>query len=81
MTTDTEQVTGIINQNIPEGPNSSLMPIGSGSGQGSGLIGDFMSSTQERQNRLTNPNKVQSFINNFTGSGSIRYWCPMIRSG
>ena len=49
-------------------------------GAGSGLIGDFMSSTQERQNRLTNPNKVQSFINDFTGTGQADIG-EMIRTG
>ena len=39
-----------------------------------------MSSTQERQNRLTNPNKVQSFINDFTGIGQADIG-EMIRTG
>ena len=78
-------VQGIINQNINQfqqggGGGGIPVAIGSGAGQGSGLIGDFMTATQERQNRLTNPNKVQSFINQFTGGGQ-RDIGEMIRTG
>ena len=58
----------------------STLPIGSATGSGSGLIGDFMTATQERQDRLTNPNKVQSFINKFTGGGQTDIG-EMIRTG
>ena len=71
----------IIGQDLRSGAGSAGIPsIGSGAGQGSGLIGDFMTATQERQNRLTNPNKVQSFINQFTGGGQ-RDIGEMIRTG
>ena len=78
-------VQGIINQNINQfqqggGGGGIPVAIGSGAGQGSGLIGDFMTATQQRQNRLTNPNKVQSFINQFTGGGQ-RDIGKMIRTG
>lgn len=78
-------VQGIINQNINQfqqggGGGGIPVAIGSGAGQGSGLIGDFMTATQQRQNRLTNPNKVQSFINQFTGGGQ-RDIGEMIRTG
>jgi hypothetical protein len=58
----------------------SALPIGSVTGSGSGLIGDYMTATQDRQNRLTNPNEIQSFINKFTGGGQ-RDIGEMIRSG
>ena len=45
-----------------------------------GLTQDFMTATQARQNRLTNPNKVQSFINDFTGTGQADIG-EMIRTG
>mgnify|MGYP003119520453 CR=1 FL=1 len=78
-------VQGIINQNINQfqqggGGGGIPVAIGSGAGQGSGLIGDFMTATQQRQNRLTSPNKVQSFINQFTGGGQ-RDIGEMIRTG
>ena len=58
----------------------STLPIGSSTGSGSGLIGDFMTATQERQNRLTNPNKATEFFNKFTGGGQ-RDIGEMIRTG
>ena len=58
----------------------STLPIGSVTGSGSGLIGDYMAATQDRQARLTNPNKVQSFINKFTGGGQADIG-EMIRTG
>ena len=66
----------IINQNINQFQNQGggipSSPIG--------LTQDFMTATQSRQNRLTNPNKVQSFINNFTGGGQADIG-EMIRTG
>ena len=52
-------------------------PIG---GAPSSLVSGFKTQTQDRQNRLTNPNKVQSFINNFTGGGQADIG-EMIRTG
>ena len=52
-------------------------PIG---GAPSSLVSDFKTQTQNRQNRLTNPNKVQSFINKFTGGGQADIG-EMIRTG
>ena len=52
-TTDTEQVTGIINQDIG----------GSGGPGGPGAVTDFYESITERQNRLNNPGKIQGLIN------------------
>lgn len=76
-----EGIQNIIGQDLRSGAGSAGIPsIGSGAGQGSGLIGDFMTATQERQNRLTNPNNVQSFINQFTGGGQ-RDIGEMIRTG
>ena len=59
---------------------SGALPIGSVTGSGSGLIGDYMSATQERQNRLTNPNKATEFFNKITGGGQ-RDIGEMIRTG
>ena len=77
-------VQGIINQNINQfqqggGGGGIPVAIGSGAGQGSGLIGDFMTATQQRQNRLTNPGKVASFIGDFIPQQ--RDIGAMIRSG
>jgi len=58
-------------------------PIGgapSFGGAPSSLVSGFKTQTQDRQNRLTNPNKVQSFINNFTGGGQADIG-EMIRTG
>ena len=44
------------------------------------MVSGFKTQTQERQNRLTNPNKVQSFINKFTGGGQADIG-EMIRTG
>jgi hypothetical protein len=66
------------NLGITNNDRSVALPIGSVTG--SGLIGDYMAATQERQNRLTNPNKVQSFINKFTGGGQADIG-EMIRTG
>jgi hypothetical protein len=52
-------------------------PIG---GAPSSLVSDFKTQTQNRQNRLTNPNKIQSFINKFTGGGQADIG-EMIRTG
>ena len=49
-------------------------------GAPSSLVSGFKTQTQDRQNRLTNPNKVQSFINNFTGGGQADIG-EMIRTG
>jgi hypothetical protein len=49
-------------------------------GAPSSLVSDFKTQTQNRQNRLTNPNKVQSFINKFTGGGQADIG-EMIRTG
>jgi hypothetical protein len=68
------------NLGITNNDRSVALPIGSVTGSGSGLIGDYMAATQERQNRLTNPNKVQSFINKFTGGGQADIG-EMIRTG
>ena len=67
------------NQSSGNDGRSSALPIGSVSG-GSGLIGDYMAATQERQNRLTNPNVPTSFISSLTGGGQ-RDIGEMIRSG
>mgnify|MGYP000117642319 CR=1 FL=1 len=53
---------------------------GSIGGAPSSLVSGFKTQTQDRQNRLTNPNKVQSFINNFTGGGQADIG-EMIRTG
>jgi hypothetical protein len=66
------------NLGITNNDRSVALPIGSVTG--SGLVGDYMAATQDRQNRLTNPNKVQSFINNFTGGGQADIG-EMIRTG
>ena len=88
-TTSTTPSTGtgvqsIINQNINQfqqggGSRGTPVAIGSRAGQGSGLIGDFTTATQERQNRLTNPGKVASFIGDFIPQQ--RDIGAMIRSG
>ena len=49
----TEQVTGIINQDISS----------SGGPGGPGAVTDFYESITERQNRLNNPGKIQGLIN------------------
>ena len=66
----------------PSGNNDgrSAPSVGSVAGGGSGLIGDYMTATQERQNRLTNPNVPTSFISSLTGGGQ-RDIGEMIRSG
>jgi hypothetical protein len=66
----------------PSGNNDgrSAPSVGSVAGGGSGLIGDYMTATQDRQNRLTNPNVPTSFISSLTGGGQ-RDIGEMIRSG
>jgi len=66
----------------PSGNNDgrSAPSVGSVAGGGSGLIGDYMTATQDRQNRLTNPNVPTSFISSLTGGGQ-RNIGEMIRSG
>ena len=49
-------------------------------GPPSSLVTGFKTATQERQNRLTNPNKATEFFNKFTGGGQ-RDIGDMIRSG
>ena len=66
--------TGIIGAQLNNDRGST--PIGAPSS----LVSAYKTQTQERQNRLTNPNKVQSFINQFTGGGQ-RDIGEMIRSG
>src|SRR5210317_2071297 len=66
----------IIGQQVNYGGND--MPLSTGST--TDLTSNFKTSTQERQNRLTNPNKVQSFINKFTGGGQPDIG-EMIRTG
>ena len=53
---NTEQVTGIINQDISGSR-------GSGGPGGPGAVTDFYESITERQNRLNNPGKIQGLIN------------------
>jgi hypothetical protein len=70
-------IPNIINQNINQyqrdgGGAIPSSPIG--------LTQDFMTATQERQNRLTNPNKVTEFFNRFTGGGQPDIG-EMIRTG
>ena len=52
-------------------------PIG---GAPSSLVSGFKTQTQDRQNRLTNPNKVTEFFNKFTGGGQADIG-EMIRTG
>jgi hypothetical protein len=52
-------------------------PIG---GAPSSLVSDFKTQTQNRQDRLTNPNKVTEFFNKFTGGGQADIG-EMIRTG
>ena len=66
--------TGIIGAQLNNDRGST--PIGTPSS----LVSDFKTQTQNRQNRLTNPNKVQSFINKFTGGGQADIG-EMIRTG
>jgi hypothetical protein len=68
-------IPNIINQNINQYQGGSGIPSSP-----IGLTQDFMTATKDRQNRLTNPNKVQSFINNFTGGGQADI-AEMIRTG
>ena len=68
-------IPNIINQNINQYQGGSGIPSSP-----IGLTQDFMTATKDRQNRLTNPNKVQSFINNFTGGGQADIG-EMIRTG
>ena len=49
-------------------------------GAPSSLVTGFKTATQERQNRLTNPNKASALFNKFTGGGQ-RDIGEMIRSG
>jgi len=65
----------------PSGNNDgrSAPPVGSVLG-GSGLIGDYMTAIEGRQDRLTNPNVPTSFISSLTGGGQ-RDIGEMIRSG
>jgi hypothetical protein len=65
----------------PSGNNDgrAAPPVGSVSG-GSGLIGDYMAATQDRQNRLTNPNVPTSFISSLAGGGQADIG-EMIRTG
>jgi len=49
-------------------------------GAPSSLVSDFKTQTQERQNRLTNPNKATEFFNKFTGGGQADIG-EMIRTG
>jgi hypothetical protein len=44
------------------------------------LIQDYMNATQNRTNRLANPNKIQDLINRYTGGGQ-RTYDQMIGSG
>ena len=73
-TPPSDGIQNIIGQNLNQGGGGGVPT------SPAGLTQDFMTATQERQNRLTNPNKVQSFINNFTGTGQ-RDIGKMIRSG
>jgi hypothetical protein len=65
----------------PSGNNDgrAAPPVGSVSG-GSGLIGDYMTAIEGRQDRLTNPNVPTSFISSLVGGGQ-RDINEMIRSG
>jgi hypothetical protein len=73
-TPPSDGIQNIIGQNLNQGGGGGVPT------SPAGLTQDFMTATQERQNRLTNPNKVQSFINNFTGTGQ-RDIGAMIKSG
>ncbi len=75
---DTSSDTGIINTqlNNDKGPAA---PIG-GQGGPSSLVSGFKTQTQERQDRLTNPNKATEFFNKFTGGGQADIG-EMIRTG
>jgi hypothetical protein len=65
----------------PSGNNDgrAAPPVGSVSG-GSGLIGDYMTAIEGRQDRLTNPNVPTSFISSLAGGGQ-RDINEMIRTG
>jgi len=65
--------TGIINSYKPN--DRSFTP-----GAPSSLVSDYKTQTQNRQNRLTNPNKATQFFNKLTGGGQ-RDIGEMIRSG
>ena len=65
--------TGIINSYKPN--DRSFTP-----GAPSSLVSDYKTATQERQNRLTNPNKATQFFNKLIGGGQ-RDIGEMIRSG
>ena len=58
--TQPEQVTGIINQSMNTMGSAPVGPLGVES-----LVSDYKTQTQNRQNRLTNPGKVASFIGDF----------------
>ena len=66
--------TGIIGAQLNNDRGST--PIGAPSS----LVSAYKTQTQERQNRLTNPNKTTEFFNKFTGGGQ-RDIGEMIRSG
>jgi hypothetical protein len=66
--------TGIIGAQLNNDKGSTSI------GAPSSLVSDFKTQTQNRQKRLTNPNKVQSFINKFTGGGQADIG-EMIRTG
>ena len=69
--------TGIINQSMNTIDRSSA-PVGSLGVES--LVSDYKTQTQNRQNRLTNPNKATQFFNKLTGGGQ-RDIGEMIRSG
>jgi len=73
--TQPEQVTGIINQSMNTMGSAPVGPLGVES-----LVSDYKTQTQNRQNRLTNPNKATEFFNKFTGGGQ-RDIGEMIRTG
>ena len=73
----TQPETGIINQSMNTIDRSSA-PVGSLGVES--LVSDYKTQTQNRQNRLTNPNKATEFFNKFTGGGQ-RDIGEMIRSG
>ena len=66
--TPTPPSQGIINQNINQyqsgGGGGGIPMVGS-----DGRIADFNEAITSRQERLNNPGTIQSFINNFTGTG------------
>jgi len=73
----TQPETGIINQSMNT-INRSSAPVGSLGVES--LVSDYKTQTQNRQNRLTNPNKATEFFNKFTGGGQ-RDIGEMIRTG